>query len=240
MPSRDDPSDGNDANSSNKYTTSSEGPFSHKQEESSENTFECEYCNATFEDERTLISHTTGCSERPSDARYECHYCGNQYVSEHALLRHRDQCNAKQAAAQPDGSSSPTYECDACGRTFSSRREMKIHEHDCTGTTASSQTGDSPGTSLPDRGAKGTVTSYDPADGYGFIEMADRSDDVFFHVSDYDGHDPSEGDYLQFDLEHRDEGAKAVNLTDADADSVDQWDQKFASERPRWGKDQLE
>jgi len=148
--------------------------------------------------------------------------------------------NAKQAAAQPDGSSSSTYECDACGRTFSSRREMKIHEHDCTGTTASSQTGDSPGTSLPDRGAKGTVTSYDSADGYGFIEMADRSDDVFFHVSDYDGHDPSEGDYLQFDLEHRDEGAKAVNLTDADADSVDQWDQKFASERPRWGKDQLE
>lgn len=228
-----DPSD--NRNSASKYTTSSDGPRSHRDADSTVQSFECEFCEATFQDEGTLISHTTGCGERPSDARYKCQYCGNQYISEHALINHRDQCSAKQAAAHSSNQSSPTHECSKCGREFTSRREMMIHEHTCTGSELSTQSG----ATAAERTVTGTVVSFDAKDGYGFIEMADRSDNVFFHVSDYEGPAPSEGDYLQFDLKHREKGAKAVNITDADAE-LEAWEQKFASDRPRWGNKSTE
>lgn len=221
---------------SSKYTTESSDPLRENRDRANSDNFECEFCDKPFQVEADLVSHTTSCAERPTDARYECHYCGNKYVSEQALTRHQSQCNDKTVNSAHGSGFSSTYECSNCGETFDSRRKLNRHEYSCESTKSPRQSNRTGSRFVEDR-VTGSVANFESADGYGFITIAGRSDDVFFHISAYEGTAPEEGDVLQFDLIEGDEGLKAVNVSDAGSPDADSWDTEFASNRPQWGRD---
>lgn len=101
--------------------------------------------------------------------------------------------------------------------------------------------------------ATGLLTTYIESGGYGFIETTaitrHRDDgpndpvDVFFHISDYPGSLPEEGEELRFDIERTDDGDDnevrfaATNIEVIGKREINQKDRSFASQRPRWGRD---
>lgn len=223
-----------------KYTTSPEGPLSHNRD-GSEGCIEsdgvtCEFCNTRFPAESDLISHLSSCEDRPSDAHYECHYCGNKYILENKLAEHLDECREKLRETSHETRTSDGYNCSECGESFDLRREMIRHEYSCTDTTSSQQSLSTSSSGFIERGTTGLVSNFEPAKGYGFINMSDRSEDIFFHVSEYDGSDLEEGDHLEFDIKQGNEGLKAINISDVDT-TTGGWNPTFAGERPRWGND---
>lgn len=61
---------------------------------------------------------------------------------------------------------------------------------------------------------EGTVTFFHDKKGYGFIENEEMDDDVFFHVSNFDGEDVEEGATVEFETEDGDRGPEAVNVVE--------------------------
>ena len=63
---------------------------------------------------------------------------------------------------------------------------------------------------------KGVVKLFKESQGYGFIKRDDGGKDVFVHARQLkDSHfagDPQEGDKLEFEIEDRDKGPRAVNI----------------------------
>ena len=195
------------------------------------NLFECEYCDSSYHVESDLISHMATCEKRPKATLYECEYCGNKYISEDKLAVHTAECTLN-LQGSPNVPRPPIrYDCCYCGETFDYRHELLRHEHSC----ASSQ--EPASDQIVERSVTGTVSTFKPTKGYGFIDMSDRSEDIFFHVSDYYGRKIEEGVLVQFDISQNDEGSKAVNVSDSASSETEGWDPKFAGERPRWGTD---
>lgn len=60
--------------------------------------------------------------------------------------------------------------------------------------------------------ANGTVKFFHDRKGYGFIETESSDDDVFFHMDDIDGPEPSEGQQVEFDVEQAPKGPRAKNI----------------------------
>ncbi|MFB6104623.1 MAG: cold-shock protein [Halobacteriaceae archaeon] len=58
----------------------------------------------------------------------------------------------------------------------------------------------------------GTVDFFNDSAGYGFIETDESEEDVFFHMEDVGGPDLEEGQEVEFEIEHADEGPRATNL----------------------------
>jgi CspA family cold shock protein len=72
--------------------------------------------------------------------------------------------------------------------------------------------------------ATGTVNFFHDGRGYGFIDSDAADEDVFFHMDDVEGPDLQEGEEVEFEIEQRDKGPRAVNVTrtgDADTSSSD-------------------
>jgi CspA family cold shock protein len=61
----------------------------------------------------------------------------------------------------------------------------------------------------------GTVTFFHERKKYGFIEVDDQEDDIFFHVSNLEGDEISEGTDVEFETEEGEKGLEAVNVTEA-------------------------
>ncbi len=64
---------------------------------------------------------------------------------------------------------------------------------------------------------EGTVKKLMPK-GYGFIEVEEQDDDVFFHSNELEGasfEELKEGDKLSFELVDSEKGPNAVNVTRA-------------------------
>lgn len=60
---------------------------------------------------------------------------------------------------------------------------------------------------------EGTVTYFDDEGGYGFIEVEDEDDDVFFHMSENDEEeDLQQGEEVKFNVEQGDKGPRASDL----------------------------
>ncbi|CAE8602353.1 unnamed protein product [Polarella glacialis] len=59
----------------------------------------------------------------------------------------------------------------------------------------------------------GTVKSFNPQKGFGFIECPAAGSDVFFMKSDLNGYGASKGDMMSFSIVQGDKGAKAANVT---------------------------
>jgi len=59
---------------------------------------------------------------------------------------------------------------------------------------------------------RGTVAFFHDKKKYGFIEPEDGSDDVFFHISEFDGEEVEEGAEVEFETEEGDKGMKAVGV----------------------------
>lgn len=116
--------------------------------------------------------------------------------------------------------------------------EMREYDEHGSSNSASeptrSRTDDSAGNSVSGsakgdyfwEGAKGMITTY-KEDGYGFIKTADlweygpngekEPKDFFFHVSEYPGETPEEGERFRFDVESKDDGLQAVNMDPIDS-----------------------
>lgn len=58
----------------------------------------------------------------------------------------------------------------------------------------------------------GTVTTFIEEKGFGFIETDEAEEDVFFHVHDVDGGEPSEGQTLEFAIEESEKGPRAKRI----------------------------
>ncbi len=61
--------------------------------------------------------------------------------------------------------------------------------------------------------ATGKVSFFHDRKGYGFIETDESDDDVFFHMDDIDGPEPSEGQEVEFEVEQAPKGPRAKNIT---------------------------
>jgi CspA family cold shock protein len=66
---------------------------------------------------------------------------------------------------------------------------------------------------------QGTIKRILDHRGFGFINIEDQEDDIFFHRSQIDGtlvfEDLSEGTSVSFDIEDTVKGPKAINITAA-------------------------
>ncbi|MFB6144568.1 MAG: cold shock domain-containing protein [Candidatus Nanohaloarchaea archaeon] len=61
---------------------------------------------------------------------------------------------------------------------------------------------------------KGTVAFLHDQNGYGFIEVEDMDDDVYFNLDEQEeGLDVEEGDEVEFEQEESDRGPKAADMT---------------------------
>ncbi|MDY6779296.1 MAG: cold shock domain-containing protein [Halobacteria archaeon] len=62
--------------------------------------------------------------------------------------------------------------------------------------------------------AKGTVKFYHDEKGYGFIELDEEDEDVFFHISEVAASttEVGEGEEVEFEVEQADEGPRAINV----------------------------
>ncbi|MFB6251479.1 MAG: cold shock domain-containing protein [Halobellus sp.] len=120
------------------------------------------------------------------------------------------------------------------------------HEFYCTPPNTDSQSESKTESDVLVRDAIGTVSHYS-SDGYGFISTtdlagvdhpdADVSEDVFFHISEYPGHDATEGELLAFKVIKTEKGFNAVEISKRQRQQQDDRDDTFASTRPQWSKD---
>lgn len=63
---------------------------------------------------------------------------------------------------------------------------------------------------------QGTVKFFHDQKNYGFIEVEDQEDDIFFHISNVEGEEAlEEGTEVEFEEEEGDKGPEAVNVTEA-------------------------
>ena len=63
---------------------------------------------------------------------------------------------------------------------------------------------------------EGTVKFFHDKKQYGFIEVEDEEDDVFFHISNVEGEEElEEGTDVEFEEEEGDKGPEAVDVTKA-------------------------
>jgi len=60
---------------------------------------------------------------------------------------------------------------------------------------------------------QGTVGFFHDRDKYGFIEVEDEDDDIFFHITNVEAEEVEEGDEVEFETEEGDKGLEAVNVT---------------------------
>ncbi|WP_311174127.1 cold shock domain-containing protein [Halobellus ordinarius] len=212
-----------------------------------ESHFACEFCAQPFEFEGQLTSHWAQCDDRPSGEYFECPNCHNKFIAEYARTQHLQSCNA----TPPDSTNTSTtdetdYTCSSCGEAFDSRRKLQAHEFHCATPNTESQSESTTESDVLVRDAIGTVTHYS-SDGYGFISTtaladvdhpdADVSEDVFFHISEYPGHDATEGDLLTFNVIETEEGFNATEISKRQPQQQENRDDTFASTRPQWSKD---
>jgi len=59
---------------------------------------------------------------------------------------------------------------------------------------------------------QGTVKFFHDKKNYGFIEVEDEDDDIFFHVSNLEGDSIEEGAEVEFETEEGDKGPEAVDV----------------------------
>ncbi len=59
---------------------------------------------------------------------------------------------------------------------------------------------------------KGTVKFFHNKKNYGFIEVEDQEDDIFFHISNLDGDSIEDGTEVEFETEEGDRGPEAVDV----------------------------
>lgn len=60
---------------------------------------------------------------------------------------------------------------------------------------------------------QGVVKFFHDRDKYGFIEVEDEDDDVFFHITNVESEDIAEDDEVEFETEEGDKGPEAVDVT---------------------------
>ncbi len=58
----------------------------------------------------------------------------------------------------------------------------------------------------------GTVVRFEKDRGFGFIETEESDEDVFFHVNDVNGRDPSENEQVEFVIEEAEKGPRAKHI----------------------------
>lgn len=61
---------------------------------------------------------------------------------------------------------------------------------------------------------QGTVKFFHDRKNYGFIEVDEQEDDIFFHISELDGDSIEEGAEVEFDTEEGDKGLEAVDVSE--------------------------
>ncbi|MFP4038647.1 MAG: cold shock domain-containing protein [Candidatus Nanohaloarchaea archaeon] len=59
---------------------------------------------------------------------------------------------------------------------------------------------------------QGTVKFFHDRDKYGFIEVEDEEDDIFFHITNVEADEVGEGDEVEFETEEGDKGLEAVDV----------------------------
>jgi cold shock CspA family protein len=214
--------------------------------------FTCEFCTQPFEFEGQLTSHWAQCHDRPSGEYFECPNCHNKFIAEYARTQHLQSCDAM----HPDSTNTPPtnsettdetdYTCSSCGDAFDSRRKLQAHEFYCTPPNTDSQVESTTESDILARDAIGTVSHYS-SNGYGFISTTDLADvdhpdvdvskDVFFHISEYPGHDATEGELLAFTIIETEEGFNATGISKRQHQQQADRDDTFASTRPQWSQD---
>jgi hypothetical protein len=60
---------------------------------------------------------------------------------------------------------------------------------------------------------------------------------VFFHISEYPGHDATEGELLAFNVIETAKGFNAIEISKRQRQQQADRDDTFASTRPQWSKD---
>lgn len=65
---------------------------------------------------------------------------------------------------------------------------------------------------MRDRMVQGTIARYMGDKGFGFIKTDASNDDVFFHMSAFEGGEPREGQTVEFEIEQADRGPRAKNV----------------------------
>jgi len=60
---------------------------------------------------------------------------------------------------------------------------------------------------------QGTVKFFHDRDKYGFIQVEDEDDDVFFHITNVEADSIAEDDEVEFETEQGDKGLEAVDVT---------------------------
>lgn len=203
-----------------------------------ESDYECEFCAQPFAAESALMSHLTSCVRRPNGARFGCDQCDNAYGSQYALDRHVEDDHKNETADSPD------YRCSHCGSEFDSHTSLLNHktvhidrpvdnstDNNSSGLTNKQESSDG----LVARNDTGVVENFLSEEGYGFISTTKVSEDVFFHVTEFSGELPSEGDSVQYDLHGTDRGFEARNVGYHLREESS--DDSFASTRTRWGND---
>ncbi|RAW44055.1 hypothetical protein DQW50_16505 [Halorubrum sp. 48-1-W] len=200
--------------------------------------YECEFCDQPFAVESALMSHLTSCVRRPNGAQYGCDQCNNAYSSQYALDRHVEDDHNNETAHNS------LYHCSHCGSEFDSHTDLLRHKIVHTNqSVADSTTNDSsdstskhePNDGLVARNDTGVVANFLSEERYGFISTSEVEDDVFFHVSEFSGELPVEGDSVQYDIYGTDQGFEARNV--GHNQRKEPSDDPFASTRTRWGDD---
>lgn len=60
---------------------------------------------------------------------------------------------------------------------------------------------------------QGTVKFFHDRDKYGFIEVEDEEDDIFFHITNVEADEIGEDDEVEFETEEGEKGLEAVEVT---------------------------
>lgn len=60
---------------------------------------------------------------------------------------------------------------------------------------------------------KGTIGFFHDRDKYGFIQVEDEEDDIFFHITNVEAEEVEEGDEVEFETEEGEKGLEAVDVT---------------------------
>ena len=60
---------------------------------------------------------------------------------------------------------------------------------------------------------QGTVKFFHDRDKYGFIEVEDEEDDIFFHITNVEAEEIGEDDEVEFETEEGEKGLEAVDVT---------------------------
>ncbi len=59
---------------------------------------------------------------------------------------------------------------------------------------------------------QGTVKFFHDKKNYGFIEVEEQEDDIFFHISNMEGDSIEDGTEVEFETEEGDRGPEAVEV----------------------------